>query len=1082
MSGPGPEVSPEASPQAPPAEGVVYLLPISHLDTQWRWTVRESASLLLPRTVRENAAAFARFPSYCVNFDGAFRYRLLAEHHPEDFAELRRWVDAGRWKVAGATWDAMDVNLPSPESLVRHVLLGRRWFRRHLGQDPRDLFLPDCFGFGAQVPVVAAHCGLVGFATSKLRRFGDMRAAFGIPFPLCWWQGVDGARLLAILEPGGYGEPLLAPPGAEPEVCDQLRRHQLLLGRGVAVRFFGIGDRGGAPPQRSLETLERAVASDGAVKTVAAGSDETLRRLARELPADKLPVHHGELLLRLHGTGCYTSQVAMKEWNARNERTAAAAERAAAAAAWLGATPYPAPRLREAWRRFLWHQFHDDLTGTSIPAAYRISWHDEALAASAFAGELRAAVAAVARGLDTRATGLPLVVFNPVARARRELVAARVPWRGSAAVVVVGPDGAPVPAQLDARDGARERAVVRFVAELPAMGFAVFDVREADAAATIVADPELATRPRCLENGRYRLALDDEGNLASLFDRALDRELLAAPLSLELFADRSTRFPAWEVRHEDLAQGPVAMVGGPAEVRALPAGPAAVALEVRRRLGPSTFVERYRLAAAGAGDHLEISIDCRWRHRGRLLKLTLTGACGGRDAIYDAGVAGVARGLGSPSLYEVPAQSWADLPDASGGFGLAMLTDRAGGWDHPSTQVLRRTLVRTPAIGRRFRHQGLQDLGDHRWALALTAHDGDWRRGDVPALAERFRNPPRAFVVEASAGPLGKVWSFLDVEGGELSALKEHEDGGEWVARVLDPVGRGGRARVRFSSPLDGWRELDGCEDAPGDDSFRALGIAAIGPGRRTLEVERPPFRPVTLGVRLEPPSERLAPARNAAVHVPFDRAFVSRNGERRAHGFGPRRLGFPAELWPVEIAACGTVFQLAPVASGTHAASCAGQRLALPPGAWDRLWLLAAASGAAELEATVAVGVGREPALVPSATAALAREDEALGLAFGPAALWRVRRGYRREGAVAFTVDHAHDPHGRDVAYTPLSLFAVDLPLPGDTADVTLPVAPAVLVFAATVTGGAGWARVVNEERDGCEESPLRASTRSRE
>ena len=38
--------------------------------------------------------------------------------------------------------------------------------------------------------------------------------------------------------------------------------------------------------------------------------------------------------------------------------------------------------VRAAWRRFLWHQFHDDLTGTSINAAYRISWHDEALASA----------------------------------------------------------------------------------------------------------------------------------------------------------------------------------------------------------------------------------------------------------------------------------------------------------------------------------------------------------------------------------------------------------------------------------------------------------------------------------------------------------------------------------------------------------------------------------------------------------------------------------------------------------------------------------------------------------------------------
>ncbi len=1068
--------SPTGAAVTEPLAGTVYLLPISHLDTQWRWTVRETAARLLPRTVRENVAAFAAFPSYRVNFDGAFRYRLLAEHHPQAFAELRRWVDAGRWCVTGATWDAMDVNLPGVESLVRQVLYGRRWFRRHLGRDPRDLFLPDCFGFGAQVPVVAAHCGLVGFATSKLRRFGDMRSAFGIPFPLGWWEGCDGSRLLAALDPGGYGEELAVSPADDPEVCAQLRRNLRSIGRGVAVRFFGIGDRGGAPDRRSLVTLERAVGSAGAVATRAAGSDETFRTLAAELPAAKLPVWRGELLLSLHGTGCYTSQVAMKAWNARNERLAAAAERAATAAAAIGAAPYPAGRLRDAWRRFLWHQFHDDLTGTSIPAAYRISWHDEAIAASIFASVLRGAVAAVARALDTSAAGVPLVVFNPVARRRRASVVARVPWGGGAAVAVIGPDGEAVPAQLEAgtgaaatapglipiaSDAAAGTAVVRFLAELPALGFAVFDVRE-QTATPAVADPELRLLPRGLESGRYRLLLDEAGNLASLLDKALDRELLAAPLRLELFADRSPRFPAWEVRWQDLERGPVATVGGPAQVRALASGPAAVAIEVRRQLGRSTFVERYRLTAApgsagsiGAGEAeldapLALDVATRWRHRGHLLKLTLTAAAGAADATYDAGVAGVARGTSGPSLYEVPAQGWADLTEEGGSWGMAMVVDRAGGWDHPAKNVLRRTLVRTPATGRRFPHQGFQDLGDHRWELALAAHHGDWRGGNVPAMGEQLRQPPLAFVVESPGtdGPLGRSWSFLAVDGGELAALKEHEDGGEWVARLLDPAGAGGEARLRFAGSVATCRLLDGCEDP-------LAGTAATTDG--VVVLDRPAFRPVTVGVRLAPPRALPAP-RSAGLDLPLDRRVVAANGELAAHGFGRRRLAFPAERWPTELVVEGTPFALAAATADAHALACAGQRLPLPPGRWDRLWLLATGGGdEEELRAPLTVGGVFSTVRVPGATAALAREDEVARFGLGPLALWRVRRGRTLAATVAWTVDHAHDRRGRDVAYTPLSLFALALPLTEGAGEVVLPAAPQLLVFAATVTSNAG-------------------------
>ena len=83
----------------------------------------------------------------------------------------------------------------------------------------------------------------------------------------------------------------------------------------------------------------------------------------------------------VHATGCYTSQAAMKYYNRRNEQLTDAAERASVAADWLGAPCLTDQRkLTETWKRFIWHQFHDDLTGTSIPEAYTWSWNDELIA------------------------------------------------------------------------------------------------------------------------------------------------------------------------------------------------------------------------------------------------------------------------------------------------------------------------------------------------------------------------------------------------------------------------------------------------------------------------------------------------------------------------------------------------------------------------------------------------------------------------------------------------------------------------------------------------------------------------------
>ena len=117
-------------------------------------------------------------------------------------------------------------------------------------------------------------------------------------------------------------------------------------------------------------------------------------QLAHDLtPAQKaaLPVYEGELTMKTHGVGCYTSQAAMKKFNRTNERLADAAERASVAADWLAALPYPGDRLREAWTRVLWHQFHDDLTGTCIPQAYQFSWNDELVSMNQFSNVLTSA-------------------------------------------------------------------------------------------------------------------------------------------------------------------------------------------------------------------------------------------------------------------------------------------------------------------------------------------------------------------------------------------------------------------------------------------------------------------------------------------------------------------------------------------------------------------------------------------------------------------------------------------------------------------------------------------------------------------
>ena len=102
----------------------------SHLDTQWRWTIQKTIQDYIPATARDNFKLFEEFPDYTFSFEGAFRYMLLKEYYQEEYRKLKDYIAAGRWRVAGSWVDAVDVNIPSAESLIRQTLYGNGFFHR----------------------------------------------------------------------------------------------------------------------------------------------------------------------------------------------------------------------------------------------------------------------------------------------------------------------------------------------------------------------------------------------------------------------------------------------------------------------------------------------------------------------------------------------------------------------------------------------------------------------------------------------------------------------------------------------------------------------------------------------------------------------------------------------------------------------------------------------------------------------------------------------------------------------------------------------------------------------------------------
>src|SRR5438094_6133174 len=125
----------------------LYVVATAHLDSQWNWTVQDSIREFVPNTFFENFKRFEQYPDYTFNYEGAIHYMWFKEYHPDAWPTLQKYVAAGRWRLAGSWINAVDVNVPSPESLMRQALYGKRFLSSGVWQSQSGCLPAGLFRF-----------------------------------------------------------------------------------------------------------------------------------------------------------------------------------------------------------------------------------------------------------------------------------------------------------------------------------------------------------------------------------------------------------------------------------------------------------------------------------------------------------------------------------------------------------------------------------------------------------------------------------------------------------------------------------------------------------------------------------------------------------------------------------------------------------------------------------------------------------------------------------------------------------------------------------------------------------------------
>jgi alpha-mannosidase len=831
--------------------------------------------------------------------------------------------------------------------------------------------------------------------------------------------------------------------------------------------YYGTGDIGGTPSEDSVKRLEAIVTQgtaslpardgtffrgehnndppvkvgDGPVHVISANAEQMFLDITPSEAAG-LPRYTGEMELTNHSAGSLTSQAYQKRWIRKEELLADAAEKASIAAEWLGARPYPLQRLNDAWTLAMGGHFHDIAAGTATPRSYEFAWNDDVIALNQFAGVLSNATEAVTAALNTEAKGISLVVFNPLNISREDLVEASVSFPGGMpkSVRVTGPDGKEVPAQISS-------GKVIFAAKAPSVGYAVYDVQPGAGAAE---DTTLQVTENSLENQYYRVKLNADGDVSSIFDKSIGRELLAAPARLAISYDNPREWPAWNMDWDQEQAAPKAYVSGPAKVRVVENGPARVAVEVSRETAGSRFVQTIRLSAGDAGKRVEFGNVIDWNTKESNLKATFPLRASNEMATYNWDIGTIERPTAQPKKFEVPSHQWIDLTDASGEFGATILTDCKNGSDKPNDHTIRLTLIRTPGTRGGYADQGTQDIGHHEFVYGIAGHAADWRYGQTDWQAQRLNDPLIAFKAPKHAGALGREFSLLKVSNPRIRvlALKKAEQGDEIIVRLVELDGQPQHdVRVSFGAAITAGREVNGQE--------QPVGKANLTDG--TLVTSFSAYQPRTFAVRLSASPAKVEGVHSTPVMLHYDLTTTSNDGTHTTGGFDREGNSLPAEMLPAQITFNDVQFKLAPAKTGVpNAVVAKGQSIDLPAGQHNRIYVLAA-SAEGDQKATFKVGAEKVELNIQDWGGFIGQWDnrqwssaDTSGDNYGN--MTGLTPAYIKRADLAWYCSHHHNPAGENVSYSYSYLFAYPIDLPAGARTITLPDNDKIRVLAISV------------------------------
>lgn len=229
---------------------ILHLVWNSHIDPVWQWDWDEGA-----------AAALSTFYAACELLDKydfvfchneALLYEYIEKYDPKLFKRIETFVAEGKWKIMGGWYVQPDCLVPSGESFIRQISVGREYFGEKFNTRPTTAMNFDSFGHTRGLPQILKKCGFDSYIFCRpLYQLTPMLKK-DLPTGPFLWEGYDGSTvktLRYIDREANYTARL----GHLRE--DILRKINYYKDADIAPILWGVGNHGGLNSAQDLEDI-----------------------------------------------------------------------------------------------------------------------------------------------------------------------------------------------------------------------------------------------------------------------------------------------------------------------------------------------------------------------------------------------------------------------------------------------------------------------------------------------------------------------------------------------------------------------------------------------------------------------------------------------------------------------------------------------------------------------------------------------------------------------------------------------------------------------------------------------------------